>query len=91
VILVGTTQRGFRVHGNTLVLDHGQGVVSIYIHLSRVLVREGEMVAPGQRIARVGSSGRASGPHLHWGLYVHGVSVDPAPWLAGQICCQAAN
>lgn len=90
VLLVGTTQQGFRVHGNTLVLDHGQGVVSIYIHLSRVLVRQGEQVQAGERVARVGSTGRASGPHLHWGVYVHGVSVDPAEWLGGRVWAERA-
>ncbi|AGY57832.1 M23 family metallopeptidase [Gloeobacter kilaueensis] len=91
VVLVGTTQRGFRLHGNTLVLDHGQGVTSIYIHLSRILVRRGEMVKAGQRIALVGSSGRATGAHLHWGIYAHGVAIDPADWLAGRICCRASG
>ncbi len=89
VILVGTTQRGFRLHGNTLVLDHGQGITSIYIHLQRVLVRQGATVKAGEPIARVGSTGRASGPHLHWGVYVHGVAVDPVEWLSGK-CCQVA-
>ncbi|UFP92707.1 M23 family metallopeptidase [Gloeobacter morelensis] len=90
VALVGTTQRGFRLHGNTVVLDHGQGVTSIYIHLSRILVRQGETVKAGQPIAKVGSTGRASGPHLHWGIYAHAVAVDPGEWLAGRICCRVA-
>jgi murein DD-endopeptidase MepM/ murein hydrolase activator NlpD len=81
VVMVGTVTQGFRVHGNTLVIDHGQGVVSIYIHLLRPLVKVGDTVKLGQQIALVGSTGRASGPHLHWGLYVHGISIDPGDWL----------
>ncbi len=81
VVMIGSVAQGFRVHGNTLAIDHGQGVVSIYIHLLRPLVKVGDTVKLGQQIALVGSTGRASGPHLHWGLYVHGISVDPGDWL----------
>jgi biotin carboxyl carrier protein len=81
VVMIGTVAQGFRVHGNTLAIDHGQGVVSIYIHLLRPLVKVGDTVKLGQQIALVGSTGRASGPHLHWGLYVHGISIDPGDWL----------
>lgn len=81
IVMIGSVAQGFRVHGNTLVIDHGQGVVSIYIHLLRPLVKVGDIVKLGQQIALVGSTGRASGPHLHWGLYVHGISVDPGDWL----------
>lgn len=80
VALVGRVSEGFRVHGNVVGIDHGQGVTSIMMHLSRIDVREGQMVKAGQRIGAVGSTGAATGPHLHWGLYVHGISVDPAPW-----------
>jgi murein DD-endopeptidase MepM/ murein hydrolase activator NlpD len=84
VVMIGTVTQGFRVHGNTLVIDHGQGVVSIYIHLLRPLVKVGDTVKLGQQIALVGSTGRASGPHLHWGLYVHGISIDPGDWLVNR-------
>lgn len=84
VVMIGAVSQGFRVHGNTLVIDHGQGVLSIYIHLQRVLVQVGDTVKLGQQIALVGSTGRASGPHLHWGLYVHGISVDPGDWLVNR-------
>lgn len=80
VALVGRVSEGFRVHGNTVGIDHGQGVTSIMMHLSRIDVREGDFVKPGQRIGAIGSTGASTGPHLHWGLYVHGVSVDPVPW-----------
>jgi murein DD-endopeptidase MepM/ murein hydrolase activator NlpD len=71
---------GFELHGNTIGIDHGQGVLSIMIHLSRIDVQEGQRVEAGQVIGAVGSTGASTGPHLHWGLYVHGLSVDPEPW-----------
>lgn len=80
VALVGRVSEGFRVHGNVVGIDHGQGVASIMMHLSRIDVREGDFVQAGQRIGAVGSTGASTGPHLHWGLYVHGLSVDPVPW-----------
>ncbi len=80
VALVGLESRGFELHGNTIGIDHGQGVLSIFIHLHTISVREGEMVKPGQVIGTVGSTGASTGPHLHWGLYVHGQAVDPVPW-----------
>lgn len=80
IALVGRASQGFRVHGNVVGIDHGQGVSSIMLHLSRIDVKEGDMVQAGQRIGAVGSTGAATGPHLHWGLYVNGLSVDPVPW-----------
>jgi murein DD-endopeptidase MepM/ murein hydrolase activator NlpD len=72
--------RRFRKYGNTVVLDHGGGVTSLYLHMSARHVAEGDRVAAGQRIGDVGMTGVATGPHLHWGLYVHGVAVNPLPW-----------
>ncbi|MGG6268594.1 M23 family metallopeptidase [Leptolyngbya sp. AN03gr2] len=80
VVLVGRESQGFRVHGNCVGLDHGQGVETIYIHMSRIDVKEGDLVKPGQRIGAIGSTGSATGPHLHWGFFVHGAAVDPTPW-----------
>lgn len=80
VSLVGQESEGFRVHGNTVGIDHGQGVLSIMLHLNQIDVREGDFVRAGQKIGTVGSTGASTGPHLHWGLYIHGVSVDPVPW-----------
>jgi murein DD-endopeptidase MepM/ murein hydrolase activator NlpD len=80
VRLVGTVAQGFQLHGNTVGIDHGQGVVSIFIHLSRINVKEGDFVQPGQVIGAVGSTGVATGPHLHWGLYVNNEAIDPVPW-----------
>lgn len=80
VALVGRESQGFKIHGNVVGIDHGQGVATIYLHLSRINVKEGDMVKAGQVIGAVGATGAATGPHLHWGLYVHGQSVDPVPW-----------
>ncbi len=85
VVLIGRVAEGFELHGNTIGLDHGQGVASIFLHLSRIDVKAGEMVQPGQRIGAVGSTGISTGPHLHWGLYVNGQAVDPVPWRYGSI------
>ncbi|MDB9491305.1 M23 family metallopeptidase [Dolichospermum circinale CS-534/05] len=85
VALVGTVSQGFRVHGNVIGIDHGQGVVSIFMHLSGINVQEGDFVKAGQKIGTVGSTGASTGPHLHWGLYVNGQSVDPLPWKSQEI------
>lgn len=80
VALVGRVEDGFELHGNTIGIDHGQGVLSIFLHLSRIDVKVGDFVQPGQRIGAVGATGISTGPHLHWGLYVDGKAVDPVPW-----------
>lgn len=80
VRLIGREKDGFKVHGNCVGLDHGQGVSSIFLHLSRINVKDGEMVQAGQPIGALGGTGAATGPHLHWGLYVQGLSIDPVPW-----------
>ncbi len=80
VALVGQVSQGFVLHGNTIGIDHGQGVATIYLHLSRIYVKEGDRVNAGQVIGALGGTGAVTGPHLHWGLYVHGQAVDPAPW-----------
>lgn len=72
----------FALTGRTLILDHGQGVLSAYFHLDTVLVQEGDVVAKGAPLARVGATGLATGPHLHYGIYLHGKDVDPAAWHA---------
>jgi hypothetical protein len=82
VVLVGRVADGFELHGNTIGIDHGQGVSSIFIHLNSISVREGDQVQPGQTIGTVGNTGASTGPHLHWGVYVNGVAVDPGPWMS---------
>ncbi len=63
--------------GNAVVLDHGQGIYTMFFHLSKVLVKKGQKVSKGDVIALVGATGRATGPHLHWGVRVQGARVDP--------------
>jgi len=63
--------------GKTVVIDHGGGIQSMYFHLDRILVKQGEEATKGQVIGEVGSTGRSSGPHLHWGIRVNGDRVDP--------------
>jgi len=69
------------VRGDTTYIDHGWGVYSGYFHQSEIYVAEGEMVERGQMIGKVGGSGRATGPHLHWEIWVGGVPVDPLDWV----------
>ncbi|MDQ3698165.1 MAG: M23 family metallopeptidase [Gemmatimonadota bacterium] len=70
----------YTLTGRTLVLDHGQGVHSAFFHLDTVLVRRGDVARAGATVARVGATGLATGPHLHYGIYIHGSDVDPAAW-----------
>ena len=67
--------------GNSLYIDHGNGVVSLYFHLSRFDVSPGQMVKKGQVIGRAGSTGRSTGPHLHLSICVQGQLVDPLPLI----------
>jgi murein DD-endopeptidase MepM/ murein hydrolase activator NlpD len=64
--------------GRSVFVDHGDGLVTMYLHLSRVLVEEGADVVRGQRLGAVGATGRATGPHLHFGVRWHGARVDPS-------------
>ncbi|HET8579517.1 MAG TPA: M23 family metallopeptidase [Nitrospiraceae bacterium] len=63
--------------GKGVIVDHGLGLYSMYFHLSEVTVRDGESIKRGQVIGKVGQSGRATGPHLHWGVRLNGARVDP--------------
>jgi murein DD-endopeptidase MepM/ murein hydrolase activator NlpD len=68
--------------GNVVVLDHGAGVYSTYAHLDLQEVAEGEHVRAGQTIARNGTTGFSTGPHLHWEMWVNGANVDPMEWTS---------
>lgn len=67
----------FYLTGGTLLIDHGHGISSNFLHLSRIDVKVGDRVEQGQPIARVGATGRATGPHLHWGMSWFDVRIDP--------------
>ena len=64
--------------GGTIMIEHGHGVKSIYAHMSRVDVKVDDVVLKSQRIGSVGSTGRSTGPHLHWGVMLLNTYVDPA-------------
>ncbi len=76
--IVSLAQPDMVLTGGTLLIDHGHGISSSYLHLSRVDVSTGQRVEAGQTIGAVGATGRASGPHLHWGLNWFETRLDPA-------------
>ncbi len=78
VVLVAGWQA---IYGNVVIVHHGQGVSSSYNHLDAVSVQVGELVEAGQELGRLGNTGQSTGAHLHWGLVVGGVAVDPTQWL----------
>ncbi|MBN2304003.1 MAG: LysM peptidoglycan-binding domain-containing protein [Anaerolineae bacterium] len=69
------------VRGNLTIIDHGWGVCTAYFHQNDFRVAVGDVVVPGQVIGTVGSTGRSTGPHLHWEMWVNGVQVDPMQWV----------
>ena len=68
------------IYGNTIVIDHGLGLMSLYGHLSAIMVKEGQKVSKAEIIAKTGSTGLAGGDHLHFGLLMHGYEVSPLYW-----------
>jgi len=72
--------RFFGIYGNTVVVDHGYGLQTLYGHLSSIAVEEGQTVTKGQVVGRSGETGLAGGDHLHFSVLLHGLSVNPAEW-----------
>jgi murein DD-endopeptidase MepM/ murein hydrolase activator NlpD len=70
-------------NGNSVFLDHGQGMITMYCHMDSITVEEGQQVTRGEVIGTVGMSGRVTGPHLHWSVSINNTRVDPGLFLAG--------
>jgi len=79
----------FNVLGGTVAIDHGQGLETMYLHMSKLNVELGAHVNKGDVIGYVGSTGRANGPHLHWVVYVNGVPQNPQQWVKLNSCSVA--
>lgn len=77
-VVILATETPFSLEGHLVLLDHGLGLNSAFLHLSRIDVKPGEIIRQGQRIGAVGKTGRATGPHLHWGLKWNNERIDPA-------------
>jgi murein DD-endopeptidase MepM/ murein hydrolase activator NlpD len=78
VVFVGSL---LTVRGNVTIIDHGWGIYSGFYHQSKINVKVGDVVEAGQIIGQIGGTGRVTGPHLHWDLFVNGIQVDPLDWL----------
>lgn len=84
VVVLAAVDKPFTLEGHLLMIDHGHGLGSAFLHLSRIDVKPGDHVAQGQRIGAVGATGRATGPHLHWGMKWNDARIDPL-LLAGRM------
>jgi len=75
--------RYFGIYGNTVVIDHGFGLMSLYSHLSEIAVEEGQLMVRGETLGRTGQTGLAGGDHLHFSMLLHGLQVNPLEWWDG--------
>jgi murein DD-endopeptidase MepM/ murein hydrolase activator NlpD len=78
--------RKWNLRGGTVAVDHGQGVESIYLHMESFAAKEGDHVTTNDVLGYIGSTGRSTGPHVHWSLYVNGVPVNPGQWMKLEAC-----
>jgi murein DD-endopeptidase MepM/ murein hydrolase activator NlpD len=69
------------IYGKVVIIDHGFGLMSLYGHLSQIKVKKGQFVKKGEVIANTDSTGLALGDHLHFGIMIHGIEVNPKEWL----------
>ncbi|WP_337846110.1 M23 family metallopeptidase [Sphingomonas sp.] len=76
-VVILAAQQDFTLEGKLLMLDHGMGLNSAFLHLSRIDVKVGDVVRRGQRIGAIGTTGRSTGPHLHWGMKWGAARIDP--------------
>lgn len=83
--------RQYDLRGGTVALNHGQGLESIYLHMSKTAAVEGSRVKAGETIGFVGSTGRSTAPHLHWTMYVNGEPVNPGQWIKLMPCASAVK
>lgn len=83
-VVVLAASKPFSLEGNLLIIDHGMGLNSAFLHSSRLAVKEGERVRQGQLVGYIGATGRASGPHLHWSLKWQNARLDPLLFLPPQ-------
>ncbi len=83
-VVILATQKPFTLEGNLLMIDHGNGLNSAFLHSSSIAVKKGDTVKQGQVIGKIGATGRATGPHLHWGMKWHKARTDPLLLLPPQ-------
>jgi biotin carboxyl carrier protein len=77
VVVLAAADKPFTLEGHLLIIDHGMGLNSAFLHLSQIDVKQGDRVRQGQRIGAIGASGRTTGPHLHWAIKWRSARVDP--------------
>ncbi|WP_088184852.1 M23 family metallopeptidase [Sphingobium sp. Z007] len=77
MVILAAADKPFTLEGHLLMIDHGHGLNSAFLHLSRIDVQVGDAVTQGQRIGAIGATGRATGPHLHWGMKWNEARIDP--------------